>query len=178
MAFLSQDLVDSLAKEASSVSTGRYLNCSKIDGEVRLRFMPGGLGGFESWTVENKPKRWEKKPAELPENIKCNDSGGKDCKRFIAGIVYDYSDSTFKCIVITQKTIIDLLVKYINDEDYGDPENYDVKIGRTGEKLLTQYTYSPAPPKPLSKEIDERWHVENKKIKLENLLTSEEVFLP
>jgi hypothetical protein len=66
--FLSADLIDEIAKESSG--SGRYLTPSKIDGEVRVRFFGAGITGFEAWTDDNKPIRWETKPEELPANVR------------------------------------------------------------------------------------------------------------
>lgn len=175
MAFLAPALIEQLRQETSSNS--RYLNPSKIEGEARLRFLGEGKTGFESWTLENKPVRWEQRPKELPDNIKRDDTGAKPCRRFLAAIVYDYQDDAFKCINITQKCLLDAVFKLCEDPDYGDPNNYDIKIERKGEKLLTTYTLTPCPPKDLSPKVATRWKEECEKINLDNLYSGEEIFL-
>ena len=45
-----------LAKEVSS-SGGRFINPSKIDGEIRIRLFGEGVTGFEGWTNDSKPVR-------------------------------------------------------------------------------------------------------------------------
>lgn len=149
-AFLSPDLVDEIAKESSG--SGRYINPAKIEGEIRLRFFGSGITGFEAWTDDNKPVRWETKPEQLPANIR-QQEGYPTLKRFLAGLVYDYASESFKILQITQKTLMDQLFKFMKDEDYGDPNQYDIKIGRTGEGKKTEYTLVAAPPKPVSKDI-------------------------
>lgn len=148
--FLSLDVIEEISKESGS--SGRYLNPSKIDGEIRVRFIGAGITGFEAWNDQNKPVRWETKPTELPSNIRVKE-GIAPLKRFIASVVYDYSSQEFKIMQITQKTLMEQLFKYIKDEDYGDPTQYDIKIGRTGEMLKTEYSVVPSPPKPLAKDI-------------------------
>jgi hypothetical protein len=118
MTFLSITAIEEIAKETSG--SGRYLNPAKIDGEVRVRFFGSGITGFEAWTDDNKPVRWETKPEELPANIR-QQEGFQTIKRFLAGLVYDYSANDFKILQITQKTLMDQLFKFIKDEDYGDP---------------------------------------------------------
>lgn len=73
--FLSADLIDEILKESSG--SGRYVNPSKIEGELRLRLFGTGVSGFEGWTDENKPVRWELKPTELPSNIKVREGDRK-----------------------------------------------------------------------------------------------------
>jgi hypothetical protein len=148
--FLSADLVDEIAKESSG--SGRYINPAKIEGEIRLRFFGSGITGFEAWTDDNKPIRWETKPDELPANIR-QQEGYQTLKRFLAGVVYDYASESFKILQITQKTLMDQLFKFMKDEDYGDPTGYDVKISRSGEGKKTEYTLVAAPPRAVAKDI-------------------------
>lgn len=148
--FLSLDVIEEIAKESSG--SGRYINPSKIEGELRLRFFGTGITGFEAWTEDNKPIRWETKPEKLPANVRVQE-GYAPLKRFLAAKVYDYAAGDFKILQITQKTLMDQLFKYIKDEDYGDPTQYDIKISKTGEGKKTEYTLVAAPPKPVSKEI-------------------------
>jgi hypothetical protein len=150
-AFLSLDAIEEISKESSG--NGRYLNPSKLQGEKRLRFVGSGITGFSSWTVDKKPIRWESRPAELPANLAPDMNGKVSVKRFIAGLVYDYEAADFKILEITQKTLMDQLFKFVKDDDYGDPTNYDIKISKTGEGKETEYSLVAAPPKPLAKDI-------------------------
>lgn len=149
-AFLSLETVEAISKESSG--NGRYINPAKIDGEKRLRFFGAGITGWEAWTSDNKPVRWEIKPDEFPSNIR-RDDGNVNCKRFLSGLVYDYEDSSFKILNITQRTLMDQLFRFMKDSDYGDPSGYDIKISKTGEGLKTVYTLVAAPPKPVTKEV-------------------------
>lgn len=148
--FLSLDVIEEISKESGG--SGRYINPSKIEGEIRLRFFGEAISGFEAWTDENKPVRWETKPEKLPANIRVQE-GFTPLKRFIAIKVYDYAAEDFKILQMTQKTLMDQLFKYVKDEDYGDPTGYDVKLSKTGEGKKTEYTLIASPPKPVTKEI-------------------------
>jgi hypothetical protein len=150
MTFLTLDVVEEISKESSS--SDRYVKLSKITDPIRLRFFGEGITGWEAWTTDNKPLRWEVKPTEFPANIKTRE-GSIDCKRFIAGVVWDYQDLTFKILQINQVKLREKLFSFMKDTDYGDPAGYDIKIGRTGEGLNTEYSLVAAPPKPVSKEI-------------------------
>ena len=153
-AFLSAAAIEEISKESSG--SGRYLHPNRITDEVRVRFLGGGITGFEAWTVDNKPIRWETKPEELPSNIK-QQEGYQTIKRFIAGVVYDYSADDFRILQITQKTLMDQLFKFISDEDYGDPTGYDIKISKSGEGKKTEYSLVAAPPKAVKAELRERF---------------------
>jgi hypothetical protein len=170
-AFLSAAAIEEISKESSG--SGRYLNPAKITDEVRVRFFGAGITGFEAWTVDNKPIRWETKPEELPSNIR-QQEGYQTIKRFIAGVVYDYSADDFKILQITQKTLMDQLFKFISDDDYGDPTSYDIKISKSGEGKKTEYSLVAAPPKTVKAELQERF--ENFKCDLPRLFDGEDPF--
>jgi hypothetical protein len=153
LSFLSSDTVDQVSKETSS---GRYINPAKIEGEKRIRFFGTGITGFEGWTTDNKPVRWESKPDKLPANLKQED-GRDPLRRFIAGVVWDYDNEEFKILQITQKTIMNDLFKFMKDSDYGDPTEYDLKISRKGEGKNTEYSTVPAPPKSITKDMAEAY---------------------
>ena len=105
-----------------------------------------GITGFESWTVDNKPVRWVTKPVTLPANIVVQE-GFAPIKRFLAGVVYCYESDSFKILQITQKTLMDQLFKYLKDEDYGNPSDYDIKISKKGSGKETEYVLIASPPK-------------------------------
>ena len=74
-------------------------------------------------------------------------------KRFIMGVVYDYEAQEFKILEITQRTLMEQLFKYIKDEEYGDPCNYDIKVSKTGKDKDTKYSLIASPPKAASKDL-------------------------
>jgi len=149
--FLSTELVEEISSESSG--NGKYINPSKIEGEIRLRFVGEGITGFSGWTVDKKPMRFEQAPEVLPPNLAPDLSGKIGLKRFIAGVVYDYEAEDFKILEITQRSLMNDLFKYMKDEDYGDPTQYDIKISRTGKGKETEYSLVAAPPKPISKTV-------------------------
>lgn len=149
-------LVDAaeISKEVQSGS-GNYINPSKINGELRVRLYGEGITGYEAWITEDgkdKPVRWESKPADLPENIRKDENGNSQLKRFCAALAWDYESSQFKILSLTQKTLIGALMGLIADEDWGDPAGYDIKIGKKGEGLKTEYSLKPVSKKSPSKE--------------------------
>lgn len=169
--FLSAADIQEISKETSGF--GRYLNPSKFTEETRLRFFGSGLTGFEAWTVDDQPIRWETKPEELPANIKQRE-GYQTLKRFLAGVVYDYASDDFKILQLTQKILMEQLFKYIADEDYGDPTNYDIKISKKGEGLKTKYTLVAAPPKEVKPALQARF--DELKCDLTRLFDNEDPF--
>jgi len=144
LAFLDEEVIEGLSKELQS---GRYLNLSKINGEKKVRFFGQGLTGWEAWTDDKTPIRWETKPSEYPANIKRGDDNSVDLKRFVAGIVYDYEDDQFKIMNINKPSVLTEFFKYCKTPEYGDPQGYDIKFGKTGSGMDTKYTTLALPPK-------------------------------
>lgn len=147
----SASLIDEIQAEVST--TGRYINPSKIDGEIRVRFFGEGISGYEAWNTENRPERWETKPSELPGNIRKNEDGRDPLKRFIAATVWDYDTEEFKVLSLTQKTLISALMHLMTDEDWGDPLEYDIKISKKGEGMGTEYKLTPCPKKAVATKV-------------------------
>lgn len=164
MAVFTLEEASSISKEVDLGGGGKYIQPSKINGEIRLRMFGEGITGYETWVVDTKedgteqqkPVRWEQKPAELPSNVRKNDEGKAQLKRFCAAIVWDYQAEDFKILSLTQKTLIKQLMGYIaDDKDWGDPAGYDLKISKKGEGLKTEYTMTPASKKAPTKELQE-----------------------
>lgn len=152
--WLATELIDEISKE---VSSGRYVNVSKLEEkkEHRFRFFGTGITGFEAWTTDNKPVRFRRKPDadDLPANIRKEENGSPNVRRFLASLVYDYAADDFKVIQMNQRTLITSLCNYIKDPEYGNPVNYDIKITRKGSGLSTEYTLVPSPPKDPSASV-------------------------
>lgn len=153
MAFLTAEKVKTIKENTGGDK--RYLNISKIpDGQqVRIRFFGEGATGFVAWTTDKKPLRWELHPEVLPEIVRPNDDGSRTAKFFLAGICWDYETKMFRVVEITQKGIIGDIQKYVADEDFGDPTEYDIVISRTGNGLDTKYDTLAKPPKPISADV-------------------------
>ena len=144
--------------DENSASDSRYVKFSaqKNNQEYRYRFFGTAITGFSCWVTEDgndKPLRWEMKPEELPATIKPDQSGKKEAKFFLAGIVWDYTDERFKIMEVTQKTILDKIKKFCQDEEYGDTCGYDLKITKKEEQKRTSYDVVPSPPKPPARAI-------------------------
>jgi hypothetical protein len=149
MAFLSIDKVDEVG--ANTAPDKRYMNLTKLqeDKEYKVRFIGEGITGFEAWTNQNKPVRFEVLPDELPADIRVDEAtGNQTAKFFMTGIVWDYESEMFRVFSITQKTVLEQLHKYMKDEDYGDPNGYDIVISKKGSGKDTKYSLLAKPPKP------------------------------
>ena len=151
MPFLSPEKIQTIKENTGG--DRRYLKLNKLpDGKAaKFRFIGEGITGYVAWTVDNKPLRWEVLPEVLPENIRKNDDGERSARFFIAGTVWDYDAGMFRVVEITQKGLLSDLNKYLADEDYGDPCNWDFQITKTGSGLDTKYETVVKPPSDFAK---------------------------
>jgi hypothetical protein len=105
--------------------------------------------------------RWREKPEgdEIPGNLQINKQSGKaaDIKRFVAGFVWDYSKERISVLMIDQKSILQELHAAIVDPDFGDPQEYDIKITRKKENDFTKYSLKASPPKAIGDHIEEAY---------------------
>ena len=148
-AFLSEDQVAEVQKDTKA--DDRYVSPSKlsVDKEHRFRCFGEGLTGYEGWITDEagkqKPIRWTVKPEldDLPANIRKDEKTGaiQEPKRFLSALVWDYQREKFAVLQVSQKSLLNEFMALIaDDEDYGDPTNYDIKITRTGDGLQTRYS--------------------------------------
>ena len=116
------------------------------EGSTKLRVVSDIIDGWEAWSHQgdsNDVYRQEVKftPAELKE------LGVTDMKQkqFYAMIVWNYTTEKFEVWVVTQKGLKDTIYANYEDEDWGDPVEYDMTVNRSGTDINTTYTLTPKP---------------------------------
>ena len=144
------------------------------DGDNRFRILSDAVIGFLYWNNENKPVRTKEFPVQLI-NPKTNQAGQEDKpKHFWAFVIFDYSDTKFKVMEITQKNIQIELYNFHMDEQWGDPKGYDINIKRAGTGIETKYSVMPSPPTPLSPQAKADYEAMN--VDLEQLFVNGDPF--
>src|ERR1700689_4101246 len=117
---------------------GFYMKLQK--GENKIRIMSQPILGWEDWTPDKKPIRYEmdKKPEKSfdPE---------KPAKHFWAVIVWNYKEEAIQILQINQAGVRKGIEMLCNDSDWGAPYFYDLKIIKTGEDKNTKYQVNPLP---------------------------------
>jgi len=135
-------------KVEESKSDSRFVKLTP--GTHKLRVVTDAVVGYEFWSVDNKPIRTKKYPTNFTK-AKRNDDGDITVREFWAVGVVDMADNLVKTWQITQKTIKKAILTLYEDEDYGDPKGYDLKITRTGKDLSdTEYNVVPGPIRPFT----------------------------
>lgn len=138
------------------------------DGDTKIRILTSPIVWFEYFTVDNKPKRSK---VMFTSTADMKDAG--KVKEFRAFAVWNYAEEKVQIMEITQASIKSQIYKLANDEDFGDPKTYDLKINRSGKDLETKYQVIALGQKPFdNKEAIE----EAKNINLEALFTWEDPF--
>lgn len=67
--------------------------------------------------------------------------------------VWNYQVNAIQIWNITQATIRTKIRELATDPEWGDPRNYDIKVKKEGEQLLTKYEVTPCKEKELSDEV-------------------------
>lgn len=145
-------------------------------GQNKFRIVSKPIMGFEYWNTENKPVRLREFPEDLPLDIRVEnaDDPATQIKHFWAMAIIDRVDGRIKTLEITQKSIMHDMKALFDNEDWGDPANYDITVTREGEKLETKYSVQPSPHKELTDE--EKKLVTDTSVKLEALFDGGDPF--
>jgi len=130
--------------------SGNYLKLE--EGKNKFRILSSAIIGWEYWTNDNKPVRLKEYPQEKPADVKLEDNNSYSIKHFWAFIVLDRKDAKVKIMEITQASIMRAIEDLVQNEDWGDPKQYDITITRSGAGMETRYTVQPSPNKELTKE--------------------------
>lgn len=147
-------------------SEGKYTRFEQ--GETKIRILSKPILGWEDWK-DSKPHRFQmKNKPERPFDP------SKQIKHFWAFIIWNYNVEQIQICQITQATIRTAIQNLTDDEDWGSPYEYDIKIIRTGQKLDTKYSITPSPKSDIISEIEKAYN--DTPIRLEALFTGDDPF--
>lgn len=148
---------------------GQYMKIQK--GENKIRILSRPILGWEDWTLDKKPVRFEydKKPIAPI-------SADKPVKHFWAMIVWNYAEEKIQILQITQSGIRKGIESLCNDSDWGAPYLYDIKIIKTGgeDPKTIKYQVNPLPHKPIAPHIEQAF--KDSPCYLEALFANEDPF--
>lgn len=164
----------------------RYFKMSSLDaGPVRFRMLVFPyLTGVECWADDKTPVR----AASLAELLSLRPANGwrvqkgkEDSPRdFIAGVGWNYSAKEIQVALFTQATVLGKLESLENNEDWGDPTKYDLKLSRELKANgFYEYSVDPCPHKPVPPEAASAWKdLSDKWTGLSALLSGGDPFKP
>jgi len=133
--------------------------------QIRLRILTFPILGWEFWNKTNpkepKPVRYKYNvdnyklaKQEAMNNPKLDD---QRVNHFWAMVVWNYDTKQIEVCEIVQKTIQSAIRNYIEDKDYGNPLNYDIKIFKKKENDKVTYETTPWLPKEITDEVREEY---------------------
>lgn len=146
----------------SSESGGLFMK--KLEqGENRMRILTTPIPGYVWWPEnENKPKRVQK-PGDIA-------TGVKDAKYF--WFLTIAINNEVKFLEIKQKTILNQIKALSDNQEWGEVQEYDITITRSGHDLETQYTVVPNPKKQLDADVVKQWSSIKDRYNADNLFTN------
>ena len=133
---------------------GNYMKFKQ--GDNNFRILSSAIIGYEYWTNENKPVRSKEQFEETP-NAKEDKNGKVSVKHFWAFVAVDLSDNEIKILEVTQVSIQNTIMSFVQNDKWGDPKGYDINVNRTGEGIETDYTVMPSPHLKLDKEVEKTY---------------------
>ena len=136
-----------------SSGNGKYTKFEQ--GKTKFRILSAPLIGFEYWNTDSKPVRALEKFETIPLDAKLDNEGKFKQRHFWAMKVYNYNTKQVEVLEITQKTIQNTILEYAQNEDFGDPRDYDITVSRKGEAIETEYSTIASPPKEAGDEVKE-----------------------
>ena len=158
---------DNAPEEKSSA--GNYFKVKDWETK-KVRLLWNRIYGYEYFNNDNKPVRSRNEFTSTPDIKK----DGK-VKVFRAFTIRDYEAEKVKIREITQASIKDQLRALTEDEDWGVPTSYDIKIKREWEGLDTKYSVTPS-----NKSDFQNFEAisEGEKVRLEALYDWDDPFTP
>ena len=147
-------------------------NKFRIIGASEDKPTPGFIHGTLGWTVEDGKKR----PIRWAEGEQAPMSFEDKPRAFYAFVVYNYNESKVQILEMTQAKLQAELLQLANDEDWGDPKEYDISIVKTGEGMETRYNTVPKPKKAQTQEIQQAFA--DAEINLMALFSGDDPFAP
>jgi hypothetical protein len=136
-------------RPAKSEGSGKYFKPGMGTSEIRI--LSDAITGYVYWSSNNKPVRSEFHPG-TPHDIRMDERAGKPetIKYFWAMVVLDLKDDQIKIWEVTQGTIREQIEALYDNPRWGHPNQYDLSVTRSGEKLETSYVVQPNPKEPVN----------------------------
>lgn len=157
---------------------GNYMKLEA--GENKFRALSSAIIGWELW-VGGKPLRSKLNDfsSEQVANADINKFTGKrrTPSYFWAFTVYNYKEEKIQILILRQVTIMRGMESFMEDEDFGNPKEYDLVITQhEGENGKAQYQVKAKPPRKLDEGIKKLY--EDMEIDLTALYEGKDPFAP
>lgn len=125
---------------------------NKSPHEIKFRVLTPWISGKQVFGEKNgKPFPYRFRVGEsIPVSCIGENQDGEpnDVKGFLAAIVWNYDTKQIEIFCDEHTSIKDAIVELENDPDWGDVQQYDLKVGKTGKGMETRYKVTPSGMKP------------------------------
>jgi len=145
-----------------------------VEGKNKFRVLSSAIVGWEYWNTQDKPVRQQEPFEDVPDDIKHDKDGRVSIKHFWAFAVWNYQEKKIQILELTQKSIMNAIKSYVDEESWGDPKQYDIVITRSGSGFDTEYQTIANPHTPPPAEAVEEYG--NKTINLNALFDGTDPF--
>lgn len=147
-----------------SNSSSDYLNDMKDLNELKFKVIGDIQVGFQYFQNKEKddgsvgafPVRSELFPEEIIDPF-VSKYGVSKPVQFMAMAIYDYSDKKVKLWSLTKKSVMGTLMAIELDEDFGEIQDYDFKVKKTGMGMETEYETLRLEKSELTEEMQEAY---------------------
>lgn len=132
-------------------ATGQYMRIQ--DGTNKFRVLSEPITGYEAWSDKKPIRRKEYDFKDVEFDINTYTGRPQEPKVFWAFVVWNYNEEQVQILSLDKSSILLDFETYLDDEDWGNPMQYDLKIEKTGKGMETRYKLIASNKKETSSEI-------------------------
>jgi len=124
------------------------------EGQNKIRILTNPVIGYKYQDNRDEWNYSKEVPKIQAGDIKPDSYGNKRILHFWIMFVFDYKENKVKTLELTQSSIQDAIMEFVENPDWGNPTEYDITVTRK-EENITKYSIMPSPKKPITEEIKE-----------------------
>lgn len=125
------------------------------EGANRFRILDEAKIGWKGWKDDKSFARLGIDKNIEDDEVDEDNYGNKNVYHVWIFKVFDRKTESVKLLEIRQKTVMKAIQGLIEQEDWGDPSDYDITITQSKEGGKTKYSVTPHPKKALAPEVEE-----------------------
>jgi hypothetical protein len=147
-----------LPRDYETPQSGHYMKF--VPGKNRFRVLGPAIVGNMFWQSNGegrKPVRRRMNETITADELEVDAKTGKTepIKHFWAFPVWNYGAKSVQILELTQKTVMQAMQALADEQDWGEPQGYDIIVTRSGSGLDTEYSTQPVPHTKLAPEIQQ-----------------------
>jgi len=145
-------------------STSNYMSFE--EGVNAFRILDKPIMGLVYWqdvvkedgTKGSKPIRVREGTSINPGDLRTGKDGSPEMPKFFWAMpVYNFRDKRVQILEITQKTVRKAIEALVKNKKWGNPQDYNLVVDRSGSGFDTEYIINPEPKDALDPAIIEQY---------------------